>query len=127
MAGALSGVTKVGEISGPGSPKIFLGSGAAGMYSACLTARDKAADAHGQTLEILRVAEELLAEMTDGAFQVAMAQVWLLDMAELDGFAAAWQQWVGDGPAPALSVVGAPAAGRTSLVEIRLYATGSAP
>lgn len=115
-------ITKAGRVAGSGRPGIFLASAHGGLASACLTAPDKSDDVNGQTEQILRRVTELLEEVGSGKEHLVMAQVWLLSIQDIEEFSQAWNEWIGTVSAPALSVVEAPAAGRTSLVEIRVYA-----
>ncbi|WP_051297286.1 Rid family hydrolase [Brevibacterium album] len=126
-AAAVSGaaeeaITKVGRVGGSGRPGIFLASAFRGLASACLTAPDKSEGVEGQTCQVLDRIEELLAETGADPAGIVMAQVWLQRIEDAEEFAAAWNAWLGERPAPALSLVQAPAAGYDSLVEIRAYA-----
>lgn len=113
---------KTGRVAGSGRPGIFLGSAVPGLASACLTALDKSLDVQGQARQILEEIDRLLTELGGDPQQILFAQVWLLSIDDAEEFAAAWNAWLGGRPAPALSVVQAPAASRSSQVEIRAYA-----
>lgn len=115
-------ITKAGPVSGAGVPGIHLASAHGAFASACLTASDKSQGVSGQTAEILARITELLEAVGSHKRHLVMAQVWLLRIDDIEAFSAAWNDWIGDGPAPALSVVEAAASRRDSLVEIRAYA-----
>lgn len=103
-------------------PKIFLGSAAGDIASVCLTAPDKADDFIGQTCGILAVIDELMAEMGADRSALINAQLWIADMADWPAFVKVWNDWIGDGEAPGLSVVQMAASRRDSLLEIRAWA-----
>lgn len=115
-------ITKAGRVTAPGAPGIHLASAHGGLASACLTAPDKSLDVEGQSRQILETIDDLLAEVGGDPRQIVMAQVWLLSIDDAEDFARAWNDWLGDRPVPALSVVQASAASRSSQVEIRAYA-----
>ncbi|MTH65190.1 Rid family hydrolase [Paracoccus shanxieyensis] len=114
-------IQKTGRMDSWG-PKIFLGSAAGSMVSVCLPAPDKSEDFAGQTRAILAVFDDLLAQMGSGRSQLMMAHVWLADMAFWPDFVPLWNDWIGLGPAPGLSVVQLAASRRDALVEIRIWA-----
>lgn len=103
-------------------PKIFLGSAAGDIASVCLTAPDKAEDFTGQTRGILGVIDELMAEMGTDRSALISAQLWIADMADWPAFVTVWNDWIGEGEAPGLSVIEMAASRRDSLLEIRAWA-----
>ena len=120
-------VTRLGLVARPGGPRIHLAAAAPGFASVCLTAPDKSLDITGQTSAILRIVDEYMARLGAPRTAMLMAEVWLADMGDWPGFAAAWNAWVEPGHEPALSVVEAAAARRDALVEIRVHALPTSP
>ncbi|MTH61290.1 Rid family hydrolase [Paracoccus litorisediminis] len=114
-------IQKTGRIDSWG-PKIFLGSAAGDVASACLTAPDKSLPFSGQTRAILGVIDDLLSQMGSGREGLIHAQLWLADMAQWPEFVPIWNEWVGEGTPPGLSVVQMAASRRDSLLEIRVWA-----
>ena len=114
-------IQKTGRIDSWG-PKIFLGSAAGDIASVCLTAPDKAEGLAGQTRGILAVIDDLLGQMGSDRSHLLSAQVWLADMADWPAFVPLWNDWIGAGEAPGLSVVQMAASRRDSLLEIRVWA-----
>lgn len=114
-------ITKTGRIDSWG-PKIFLGSAAEDIASVCLTAPDKAQDLAGQTRGIFGVIDDLMAQMGAQRGDLLYAQVWLADIADWPAFVPLWNEWIGTGQAPGLSVVQMAASRRDSLLEIRAWA-----
>ncbi|WP_295046307.1 Rid family hydrolase [uncultured Paracoccus sp.] len=114
-------IQKTGRIDSWG-PKIFLGSAAGDLASVCLTAPDKAQDFQGQSRAILGVVDDLLGQMGSGRPGLIMAQVWLADIGFWPDFVPIWNDWIGAGDPPGLSVVQMAASRRDSLLEIRVWA-----
>lgn len=114
-------IVKAGRIDGRG-PKIYLGSAAGKLASVCLTAPDNSADFAGQANDILKVIDELLAEMGSGHQQIVQVQVWLADISDWLMFVPIWNAWVDPNSPPGLSVVEMAASRRDSLLEIRAWA-----
>lgn len=114
-------IQKTGRIDSWG-PKIFLGSAAGDIASVCLTAPDKAEDFAGQTQAILGVIDDLLQQIGSGRDGLILAQVWLADIGFWPDFVPLWNDWIGAGTPPGLSVVQMAASRRDSLLEIRVWA-----
>lgn len=109
----------------PGRPIMSLATASSDELNICLTASNRAADAYGQTVEILQRMAELLAEGASSKQHILMSQVWLRDLADLPAFTEAWNAWIDHDNAPACSVVQAHLARPDILVEVKLVAVRS--
>lgn len=115
-------VSRSGLITGPGNPTIHLASQAPTLFSVCTVPANRDAGPADQTRDLLATIDRYLADAGFDRNNVMMAQVWLATMADHAAFVEAWVEWIDCAAPPALSVVGAPAARRDVLVEIRIYA-----
>ncbi len=80
------------------------------------------ADARGQTREILRRIDALLAEAGTDKSRLLTATIYLRDAEDFDAMSAEWEAWMPAGHAPARTTVQAPCAGPGLLVEITVTA-----
>lgn len=115
-------IERFGLIDEALAPRIHLGAFSPRMISTCLTASDPAGNAAEQTREILETIDIHLKDHGSGRDRLMMVQVWLAGMGDFPAFREVWNAWVPQGDPPALSVVGAAASTRDTLVEIRAYA-----
>ena len=64
------------------------------VFVAGTTADDKSPACKGQTQQVLRKMERLLAEAGSDKSRILWGNVWVTDMREKDQMDAAWQEWV---------------------------------
>lgn len=96
------------------------------IFLSGITAKNRAADASGQTEEIFQTIERLLAERGATKETMLSAQVWLKDIeADFAAFTALWEAWIPAGAAPARAVVEARMAAPEILVEVMVVATAA--
>ncbi|MEG0896544.1 MAG: RidA family protein [Ruthenibacterium sp.] len=76
------------------------------LYTAGITSSDLEADITGQTEDVLRIIDHLLAQAGINKNSVLKADITLADMADYGAFNAVWDLWVIDGFEPVRSVVG---------------------
>lgn len=92
------------------------------VYLSGLTADDKTADTHGQTVEILRKADMLLSEAGTDRSRLLFAQIWLRDIGDFDAMNEAWKGWIDPESPPARATVGATFAHPDIRIEIQFNA-----
>jgi enamine deaminase RidA (YjgF/YER057c/UK114 family) len=80
------------------------------------------ADAAGQTREILKRIDTLLAEAGTGKSRLLSATIYLRNTDDFDAMNGAWEAWLPAGQAPVRTTVQAPCAGPGLLVEITVIA-----
>lgn len=76
------------------------------VYTSGITSTNLEADITGQTQDVLRVIDNILARNGTDKTRVLSATVTLADMADYGAFNAVWDEWVIDGLEPARSVTG---------------------
>jgi enamine deaminase RidA (YjgF/YER057c/UK114 family) len=81
-------------------------------------ASDATLDAQGQTADVLRQVDALLARAGTDKSRILMAQVFLADLADFPAMNAAWDAWVAAGNAPPRATVEARLAKPEWKVEI---------
>ncbi|HSF02958.1 MAG TPA: RidA family protein, partial [Solirubrobacterales bacterium] len=87
------------------------------VYLAGIVASELGADAKGQTEQILRRIDELLAKAGTSKANILSANVWVADMRYYDPMNQAWDVWVDPGNKPARATVEARLATPRHLVE----------
>jgi enamine deaminase RidA (YjgF/YER057c/UK114 family) len=92
------------------------------VYLAGQVADDPSASVKGQTEQILRKIDALLAAASSDKSKALSATVWLANMGSYDEMNAAWDAWVDPGNTPARATVEARLARPQYLVEIALIA-----
>jgi enamine deaminase RidA (YjgF/YER057c/UK114 family) len=92
------------------------------VYLAGQVADDPAADAKGQTQQILGRVDRLLAEAGSDKTKLLSATIWITDMRYFADMNAVWDAWVPEGKAPARATVEAKLAGTAYKVEIAIVA-----
>jgi enamine deaminase RidA (YjgF/YER057c/UK114 family) len=93
------------------------------VFTAGITAKNRSADAQGQTLEILSIIDRLLEENGTSRTSMLSAQIWLKDIdRDFQVFTGLWESWLPRGSAPARAVVEAKMAAADILVEIMIVA-----
>lgn len=80
------------------------------------------ADIAGQTHEILRKIEGLLAEAGSDKRKMLSAMIWLPDISTYDDFNTVWDSWLPAGHAPARACVESKLVGAQYLIEISIAA-----
>lgn len=96
------------------------------IFLSGITAKNRAADAKGQTEEIFEIIERLLAEKGASRESLLSAQIWLKDIdADFLTFTNLWESWIPAGTAPARAVVEAKMAAPDILVEVMVIAAKS--
>ncbi|MBS0321995.1 MAG: RidA family protein [Proteobacteria bacterium] len=93
------------------------------VYLAGQVAEDTAADATGQTREVLGHIDRLLAEVGSDKRKILSATIYLPSMADFAAMNAAWEQWVPAGDTPARATVEAKLANPGYRVEIVVVAS----
>lgn len=91
-------------------------------YLSGLTADDRSADTFGQTLQVLRKADALLAKAGTEKSKLLVAQIWMRDVDAFDEMNRAWIEWLDGTVPPARATVGATFAVADILVEIQFTA-----
>lgn len=86
------------------------------VYTSGITTTDLEADITGQTRDVLRVIDNILARNGTDKSRVLTATVTLADMADYGEFNAVWDAWIVDGCEPARSVTG----GHLAVPEYRI-------
>lgn len=66
---------------------------------------DETLDIRGQTAQVLAHVERLLLEAGSDKSRILMAQVFLADLADFDGYNAVWDAWVVPGATPPRATV----------------------
>jgi enamine deaminase RidA (YjgF/YER057c/UK114 family) len=74
-------------------------------YLAGQVASDASLDAQGQTADVLRQIDALLARAGTDKSRILMAQIFLADVADFAAMNAAWDAWVAQGSAPPRATV----------------------
>ena len=92
------------------------------VFVAGTTADDRSASCKGQTEEVLKKIDKLLAEAGSSKSRILWANVWLTDMREKDQMDAAWQAWVDSDNKPARATVEARLGTPDTRVEIMMIA-----
>ena len=87
-------------------------------YLAGQVAADATLDAQGQTADVLRQIDALLARAGTDKSRILMAQIFLADIADFPAMNAAWDAWVAAGSAPPRATVEAKLAKPEWKVEI---------
>ncbi len=75
------------------------------VYLAGQVADDPTLDAEGQTADVLRQIDALLAEARTDKSRLLSCQVFLSDMADVAGMNRAWDAWLDQGNKPARATV----------------------
>jgi enamine deaminase RidA (YjgF/YER057c/UK114 family) len=92
------------------------------IYVAGQVASDASAGVKGQTEQILRRIDELLAEAGSSKSRILSATVWLANMGTYDEMNAAWDAWLDRQNPPARATVESRLAAPRYLVEIACIA-----
>jgi enamine deaminase RidA (YjgF/YER057c/UK114 family) len=92
------------------------------VFVAGTTADDRSASCKGQTEEVLRKIEKLLAEGGSSKSRILWCNVWVNDMREKEQMDAAWQAWVDPDNKPARATVEARLGTPDTKVEIMMIA-----
>jgi enamine deaminase RidA (YjgF/YER057c/UK114 family) len=92
------------------------------VYLAGQVAGDASAGAKGQTEQILRKIDDLLAQAGSSKSRILSATVWLANMGTYDEMNAAWDAWIDPKNPPARATVESRLAAPKYLVEIACIA-----
>jgi enamine deaminase RidA (YjgF/YER057c/UK114 family) len=92
------------------------------VYLAGQVADDPSADVGGQTEQILRKVDHLLAGAGTDKTKLLSATIWLADIATFGDMNKVWDAWVSPGDTPARACVEARLAGPQWKVEIAIIA-----
>lgn len=92
------------------------------VYTAGIVPTNLAADVKGQTEEVLKEIDRLLALAGTDKSKIVMANVWLSDVRNREGANEAWTAWVGGKNAPARATVEAKLVDPRMLIEIAVVA-----
>lgn len=92
------------------------------VYTAGIVPSNLAADVKGQTEEVLKEIDRLLALAGTHKSKVVMANVWLSDVRNREGANEAWTAWLGGKNAPARATVEAKLVDPKMLIEIAVVA-----
>ncbi len=92
------------------------------VFTAGIVPSDLSRDAKGQTEEVLKEIDRLLALAKTGKSKIVMANVWVSDIRHREGVNEAWTAWVGGQNAPARATVEAKLVDPRMLVEIGVVA-----
>jgi enamine deaminase RidA (YjgF/YER057c/UK114 family) len=92
------------------------------VYLAGQVARDGSTDIAGQTRDVLRQIDALLAEVGSDRSRLLSVNVWLTDMADFAAMNEVWNAWIDGVAPPARATVQSPLAGSEWLVEMMAVA-----
>jgi enamine deaminase RidA (YjgF/YER057c/UK114 family) len=92
------------------------------VYLAGVVPDDYSLDAKGQTEQIVRKIDRLLAAAGTDKTKMLTATIWLTDMRDFADMNSVWDKWVPEGCAPARACVESRLAVPTIKVEIRIVA-----
>lgn len=92
------------------------------VFVAGTTADDRSASCKGQTEQVLKKIDKLLAEGGSSKSRILWCNVWLTDMREKDQMDAAWQAWVDPNGKPARATVESRLGTPDTRVEIMMIA-----
>lgn len=92
------------------------------VFTAGVIPANLAADATGQTAEVLAEIDRLLALAGTDKSRIVQATVWLNDIRHREAMNTAWSAWLAGGPAPARACVEAKLIDPRMLVEISVVA-----
>lgn len=92
------------------------------VYLAGQVAGDPSADVRGQTEQVLKKIDDLLAAVGSSKARLLSATVWLANISTFNEMNAAWDAWVDPASAPARATVEARLASPKYLVEIAVIA-----
>jgi enamine deaminase RidA (YjgF/YER057c/UK114 family) len=92
------------------------------VFLAGIVADNAKADVKGQTEEVLRKIDKLLAAAGSNKTQLLTATIYLPDMRNFAAMNAAWDAWIDTANTPARATVGAALANPELLVEIMVTA-----
>ena len=88
------------------------------IYLAGQVASDASQDIRGQTAQVLRMVDKLLAEAGSDNAHILMCQIYLADMADFAGMNEIWEDWLAPGDAPCRATVQAKLAKPDWKVEV---------
>ena len=91
-------------------------------YFAGQVAGDPTADVSGQTRQVLKLIDSLLAEAGSDKTKILSATIFLPDMGDFAAMNAVWEEWVVPGQTPARATVEAKLASPEYRVEIQVVA-----
>lgn len=92
------------------------------VYLAGITPDDVTQDIKGQTAQVLRKIDELLAKAGTNKSKLLTANIWVTDIRNRDGMNEAWTAWMDPANPPARATVEAKLADPRMLVEIMVTA-----
>ena len=92
------------------------------VYLAGQVPDDDTLDIQGQTTQVLSAVDALLARAGTDKSKILMAQIFLADLADYDGFNVSWDAWVAPGSAPPRATVQARLARPGWRIEVVLTA-----
>lgn len=92
------------------------------VYLAGVVAKNLDADVKGQTQEVLKEIDRLLAKSGSGKAKVLQAQIWVTDIRNRAPMNEVWTAWTGGKDLPARACVEAKLADPRALVEIMVIA-----
>ena len=92
------------------------------LYLAGQVADDPSLDTEGQTADILRQIDALLAEAGTNKTRLLSVQIFMTDISEIDSMNRAWDAWVSPGNAPVRCTVQAGLMNPKYKVEIKIIA-----
>jgi enamine deaminase RidA (YjgF/YER057c/UK114 family) len=92
------------------------------VFVAGTTADDRSASCKGQTEEVLKKIDKLLADAGSSKSKILWCNVWVNDMREKDQMDAAWQAWVDPDNKPARATVESRLGTPDTRVEIMMIA-----
>ncbi len=88
------------------------------LYFGGLVADDKAQDMKGQTAQICKKIDDLLAQVGSSKDQLLTATIYISDFAQKDGMNEAWLEWMPAEHLPTRATIGVAELGRDTLIEV---------
>jgi enamine deaminase RidA (YjgF/YER057c/UK114 family) len=92
------------------------------VYTAGVVASDTSADVAGQTADVLRQLDAILAEAGSDKTKLLRVNIWLSDISTFAAMNSVWDGWIPQGHTPARATVESKLATPDYLVEIMVIA-----
>ncbi len=88
------------------------------LYFGGLVADDKSQDMKGQTAQICRKIDDLLAQVGSSKENLLTAMIYISDFAQKDGMNDAWLEWLPAEHLPTRATIGVAELGKDTLIEV---------
>ena len=88
------------------------------LYFGGLVADDKSQDMKGQTAQICKKIDDLLAQVGSSKDKLLTAMIYISDFAQKDGMNEAWLEWMPAEHLPTRATIGVAELGKDTLIEV---------